>query len=204
MLGVVLGLLAGCIIVFGREALGRTQSNRWAACASRSRRWPDMCGIAGVLATHGHAPFSGVEMAARMNRCLAHRGPDDSGLWQSSDGRGCARTLEVVHHRPLAAGPQSDVVGRPALDYVQRGDLELSRDQAGSRAARSRVQTDTEVILAAYDQWGLDAASRLAGMFAFGLWDEDRRRLWIVAAIAWARSRSTTPSMGDSFDSRRS
>jgi asparagine synthase (glutamine-hydrolysing) len=45
---------------------------------------------------------------------------------------------------------------------------------------RFRSQTDTEVVLAAYDQWGVECVNRLAGMFAFGLWDAARQRLWLV------------------------
>jgi asparagine synthase (glutamine-hydrolysing) len=54
------------------------------------------------------------------------------------------------------------------------------RQELESAGYRFRSQTDTEIVLAAYDKWGTDAVTRFVGMFAFGLWDVPRRRLWLV------------------------
>lgn len=117
-----------------------------------------------------------------MTTALAHRGPDDSGFWESSDGSVALghRRLSIIDLSPLGRNPMSWDGGRLQItfngeiyNYLElRGELE----RAGHRF---RSQTDTEVILAAYDQWGIDCVQRLAGMFALALWDAPRRRLWL-------------------------
>jgi asparagine synthase (glutamine-hydrolysing) len=118
-----------------------------------------------------------------MAATLAHRGPDDSGVWTSPDGAVALahRRLSIIDLSPLGHNPMSYGDGRLWITF--NGEiynfLELRRELEGA-GHRFRSHTDTEVILAAYDEWGVDCVQRLVGMFAFALWDEPRRRLWIV------------------------
>ncbi len=114
---------------------------------------------------------------------MTHRGPDDAGVWTREDGAVmlAQRRLSIIDLSPLGHNPMPWDGGRLWLTY--NGEvynfLEL-RQELEAAGHRFRSQTDTEVILAAYDQWGLDCVQRFAGMFAFALWDEPRRRLWLV------------------------
>lgn len=113
-----------------------------------------------------------------MMGAVAHRGPDSRG--ESTIGRctlGHTR-LEIID---LATGaqPLSDASGRYWISY--NGEIynyrEIREDLAG-RGHRFRTQSDTEVILAAYAEWGADALQRLRGMFAFAIWDETEETLF--------------------------
>ncbi|HKZ85803.1 MAG TPA: asparagine synthase (glutamine-hydrolyzing) [Anaerolineae bacterium] len=111
---------------------------------------------------------------------LAHRGPDDEGCYLG-DGIGlAARRLSIIDleggHQPLSNEDGSiwltyngEVFNAPAL----RAELE-------STGHRFATHTDTETIVHAYEEWGVDAVARLRGMFAFALWDAPRRRLLIA------------------------
>ncbi len=143
-----------------------------------------MCGIAGLAAlTTQSSRVRLVERARGMAECLAHRGPDDAGAWESADGRVALahRRLAIVDLSPLGHNPMPWDNGR--LQITFNGEiynfLEL-RAELEAAGHRFRSHTDTEVVLAAYDQWGLDCLGRFAGMFAFAIWDEPRRRLWLV------------------------
>lgn len=142
-----------------------------------------MCGIAGVVCARKEIdPAAAKRLAGVMNATLAHRGPDDTGVWQSTDGTVtlCHRRLSIIDLSPLGHNPMC-WDGRLWITF--NGEIynyrELRRElQALGHAFKS--QTDTEVILAAYDEWGLDSVHRLVGMFAFALWDERQRQLWLV------------------------
>jgi asparagine synthase (glutamine-hydrolysing) len=142
-----------------------------------------MCGITGLVAVDGRPLGNAAEVARAMALTLVHRGPDDAGSWASPDGvAGLAhRRLSIIDLSPLGRNPMAWDGGR--LQITFNGEiynfLEL-RNELERKGYRFRSQTDTEVILAAYDQWNVDCVSRLAGMFAFALWDEPRRRLWLV------------------------
>jgi asparagine synthase (glutamine-hydrolysing) len=127
--------------------------------------------------------LSAVEAAAAMASTLSHRGPDDSGVWGSDEGTVALahRRLSIVDLSPLGHNPMSGEDGRIWITF--NGEiynfLELRRElEAAGHRFRSR--SDTEVILAAYAQWDLDCVDRLAGMFAFAIWDGPKRRLWVV------------------------
>ncbi len=143
-----------------------------------------MCGIAGVLQLDGNAEPAALERRARaMSATLLHRGPDDEGSW--SDERGevalAHRRLAIVDLSPLGRNPMSWDGGR--LQITFNGEIYNYRElraELERRGCAFRSHTDTEVILAAYDEWGLQAIDRFAGMFAFALWDAARRRLWIA------------------------
>jgi asparagine synthase (glutamine-hydrolysing) len=143
-----------------------------------------MCGIAGFIWIDGRGERIAPGRTARtMADTLTHRGPDDAGVWESADA--CVglshRRLSIIDLSPLGRNPMSWDGGRLWITFngeiYNFGEL---RSELESRGHRFRSQTDTEVILAAYDQWGLDAVQRFAGMFAFALWDAPRRRLWLV------------------------
>jgi asparagine synthase (glutamine-hydrolysing) len=144
-----------------------------------------MCGIAGIIALDqtDRPRGAAARLASAMADTLGHRGPDDAGAWESADG-GVAlahRRLSIIDLSPLGHNPMSWDGGRLWITF--NGEiynfLELRRELEDA-GCRFRTHTDTEVILAAYDRWGLGAVQRLVGMFAFALWDGPRRRLWLV------------------------
>ncbi|HYJ33453.1 MAG TPA: asparagine synthase (glutamine-hydrolyzing) [Candidatus Binatia bacterium] len=136
-----------------------------------------MCGIAGFIGVD--AP----EKASAMTRALAHRGPDDEGVWTSptfplSLGN---RRLQIVDLSPAGHQPMLSADRRLALTFngeiYNDADLRAELEQHGHSF---RSQTDTEVVLHAFAEWGSAALSRIRGMFAFALWDEAERTLLIA------------------------
>lgn len=136
-----------------------------------------MCGIAGVL-TSDRAPASWLcDVTTRMTERIAHRGPDHAASW--NDGARVSlgyRRLAIVDLSLVGNQPQLARDGRLVLifngeiyNFVEIRD-ELARDGVSFRG-----HSDTEVLLAAIDRWGMDQAlARAAGMFAFAVWDADR------------------------------
>lgn len=141
-----------------------------------------MCGIAGLIRLDGAALDPRIPLEA-MSDAIRHRGPDDHGLWRSPSGTVALahRRLAIVDLSALGRNPMLWDDGRLAITFngeiYNFRELRAELERAG---ARFRSQTDTEVILAAYDRWGLSALDRLAGMFAFALWDERHRRLVVA------------------------
>jgi len=140
-----------------------------------------MCGIAGICHLDGR-PVEPKTLDA-MCQALAHRGPDDEGtfVYDGVPSVGLAsRRLAVID---VEGGHQPMSIGEPSLTIVYNGELwngaELRRDLE-SRGRRFKTQSDTEVLLHAYAVWGTDALERLNGMWAFAIWDQDRRRLFIA------------------------
>jgi asparagine synthase (glutamine-hydrolysing) len=145
-----------------------------------------MCGIAGFW-LNGRAPAQGARDALRrMTDAIAHRGPDDSDLfWDPESGVGLGhRRLSIVDLSPEGRQPMLSSSGRYTIVFngevynfrLIRAELE----QAGV-APSFRGSSDTEVMLAAIEAWGLEnALRRFVGMFAFALWDRQERRLSLV------------------------
>ncbi|HSQ61199.1 MAG TPA: XrtA/PEP-CTERM system amidotransferase [Acidobacteriota bacterium] len=138
-----------------------------------------MCGIAGLFAAR---PGTDVDPAVvrAMTRTLVHRGPDDEGVHvEGPIGLG-HRRLAIID---VATGhqPVFDASGRSAI--VFNGEiynyLELRRELE-SMGHRFRTESDTEVILEAYRAWGATSVKRLRGMFAYAIWDADRRTLFLA------------------------
>jgi len=122
-------------------------------------------------------------LARAMAETLAHRGPDDAGVWESEDGAVALaqRRLAIIDLSPLGHNPMPWDGGRVWITF--NGEIYNFRELRKELEAEGfhfRSQTDTEVLLAAYDRWGLDCLARIVGMFAFALWDTPRRRLWLV------------------------
>jgi asparagine synthase (glutamine-hydrolysing) len=135
-----------------------------------------MCGIAGIVTT-GRA---NVHAVRAMTDVLRHRGPDGEGHWTSEDGH-CAlghRRLAIIDLSP--AGRQPMTLAERDLVVTYNGEiynyLEL-RDRLRSLGHRFETQTDTEVLLRAYAEWGDAFLEELNGMFAFALWDARSRTL---------------------------
>lgn len=114
-----------------------------------------------------------------MTALMAHRGPDGEGLWQSGDHRVVFghRRLAIIDPTPGSRQPMA--MGAAVLTF--NGEiynyLEL-RDELVQLGHGFGSDGDTEVILAAWRQWGEDCVSRFNGMFAFALWDGERRCLY--------------------------
>jgi len=142
-----------------------------------------MCGICGVYAYRPADPRYLRDAVARMVATLAHRGPDDEGIWVDPDG--CAvlgnRRLAIIDLSAAGHQPMTDRDEDIVLTY--NGEIynykELRRDlEAAGFAFRS--QTDTEVILTLYQREGPEFVRRLRGMFALAIWDRRTRRLTLA------------------------
>lgn len=145
-----------------------------------------MCGITGFWLNAARTDEAARGALVEMSDAIAHRGPDDSDqLWESSSGVGLAhRRLSIVDLSPDGRQPMTSASGRYVI--VFNGEvynfLELRAElEARGESPRFRGHSDTEVMLAAIEAWGLEAAlARFVGMFAFALWDRRERELTLV------------------------
>lgn len=137
-----------------------------------------MCGICGVVYKGGASPDQGLLKAA--NDCITHRGPDDDGYFLEGPVGLAMRRLAIIDlntgHQPLSYADES-------LWIVFNGEIynyrEL-RQELESRGHRFKTQTDTEAILALYQEMGTACVSKLRGMFAFAIWDKSKQRLFLA------------------------
>lgn len=143
-----------------------------------------MCGIAGILISSGASREALERDASAMARCLAHRGPDDDGLWSDAEV-GVAlvhRRLSIVDLSPAGHQPMISANGRFIIVY--NGEvynfLEL-RAELEARGVAFRGHSDTEVMLEAFEAYGIETTiKRLIGMFTIALWDRRERTLTLV------------------------
>ncbi|HYO76431.1 MAG TPA: asparagine synthase (glutamine-hydrolyzing), partial [Thermoanaerobaculia bacterium] len=131
-----------------------------------------MCGIAGV------AGVDSPDIAMAMSGAIAHRGPDDQGTFFDPDARVALahRRLSIIDVSACGHQPMSYADGR--YHIVFNGEIynfEALRTELESLGHRFTSRSDTEVVLAAYAQWGARCVSRLRGMFAFAIHDRDAR-----------------------------
>ena len=140
-----------------------------------------MCGIAGIYGLEDiEAPES---LVGRMNDAMAHRGPDAAGVWRGSNVVLGHRRLSIIDLSASAHQPFVSADGRTAIAF--NGEIynfrELRRElETGERPHAFRTNSDTEVLLAAYQRWGTDMLPRLQGMFAFAIMDEERQELFLA------------------------
>jgi asparagine synthase (glutamine-hydrolysing) len=144
-----------------------------------------LCGIAGALAFVGSG-FAVTELyIASMRDTMAHRGPDGAGSWISPDGR------IGLGHRRLSIIDLSDAAAQPmgnedcSIQVVFNGELYnhslIRKELEATGNHRFRTDhSDTEVILHAFEEWGIDCLHRFRGMFAVALWDGRSRDLWLI------------------------
>ncbi len=144
-----------------------------------------MCGIAGFIDIgHGTTGHELKHIVTRMTDALIHRGPDDSGVW-ADEGAGIAlghRRLSILDLSPEGHQPMSSASGRFIM--VFNGEIYNFKDIRQELCAKGcafRGSSDTEVMLAAFEEWGLlGALERFNGMFAFALWDKKEHALHLV------------------------
>lgn len=142
-----------------------------------------MCGIVGLYDYSSQSPRIDRALLATMRETLRHRGPDDEGLYISPDGRlGLGfRRLAILDLSRAGNQPMCTPDGQVWIVY--NGEVYNFRElraELEARGCRFRTQTDTEVLLALYQQYGTGMLARLRGMFAFALWDARAERLWLV------------------------
>jgi asparagine synthase (glutamine-hydrolysing) len=145
-----------------------------------------MCGIAGFLRPGGFPAADAGSILERMSALLSHRGPDDSGRWVDGPA-GIAlghRRLSVLDLSPAGHQPMVSASGRYTIIF--NGEIynhagmraEIARPES---APRWRGHSDTEILLSAFDQWGIEESlKKTIGMFAFALWDSQECRLTLA------------------------
>jgi len=143
-----------------------------------------MCGLAGVFARGkwGSDELHGI--ASRMTGAIVHRGPDDSGIWvDASVGVALGfRRLAIVDLSAQGHQPMSSSSGRFMLIF--NGEVynyRSLRRELQSLGCSFRGHSDTEIILAAFEHWGIEqSVRRFIGMFAMAVWDVRRRELSLI------------------------
>jgi len=144
-----------------------------------------VCGIAGYIGDEG-IDDRAVESLAAMTGAIAHRGPDDSGMWfDRSAGIGLGhRRLSILDLSPAGRQPMLSASGRYVIifngEIYNHGELRMELERSGA-APDWRGRSDTEVFLAAIERWSLEETLRRSnGMFAFALWDRQKRSLYLA------------------------
>ena len=145
-----------------------------------------MCGIAGSL-EGPDTPRAAMEArVGRMISTLAHRGPDDAGVWTEVSSRAC------LGNRRLAIIDRSDAGHQPMMSESGRYVLTFNGEIYNCKALRRELESlglapawrgtsDTEVLVAAFDAWGVEAAvSACVGMFAIAVWDREQKALTLA------------------------
>lgn len=144
-----------------------------------------MCGIVGAL-VFDNSSFRVTEpYISRMRDTMFHRGPDGAGTWVAPSGKvGLGhRRLSIIDLSTAASQPMSNEDG--TLQVVFNGEI---YNHAEIRVELERLggyrwktdHSDTEVVLHAFERWGIDCIHRFRGMFAIALWDEKKRELWLI------------------------
>jgi asparagine synthase (glutamine-hydrolysing) len=143
-----------------------------------------MCGIAGFFQPGGFQPGTAQADLARMAAALLHRGPDGEGEWIDAEAgvAFCHRRLAIIDLSPLGSQPMRSHSGRFTITF--NGEVYNYRELRAELSASGfsfRSESDTEVLLAAVERWGVhEALRRCRAMLAFALWDEAEQVLWLA------------------------
>jgi asparagine synthase (glutamine-hydrolysing) len=144
-----------------------------------------MCGIVGALSFTDSVFQVSESYLARMRDVMSHRGPDGAGIFVSPDRRlGFGfRRLAIIDLSERAMQPMSNEDG--ALRVVFNGEIYNHAEIRAELERRGGHQwktdhSDTEVILHAFEEWGIDCVHKFRGMFAIALWDAKQRQLWLI------------------------
>jgi asparagine synthase (glutamine-hydrolysing) len=144
-----------------------------------------MCGLVGAMVLGDSSYRVEEQYLALMRDRMMHRGPDGGASWISGDRRiGLGhRRLSIIDLSAKADQPMSSADGRFQLvfngEIYNHADIRAELDGLSNRPWKTD-HSDTEVILRAFEQWGIDCLHKFRGMFAFALWDDRERHLWLV------------------------
>src|SRR5213078_871053 len=138
-----------------------------------------MCGITGQFNFQRHEPVER-ETIVRMARSIAHRGPDDEGFFIAGPIGLGFRRLSIIY---FAGGRQPMSVGEETVWIIFNGEIynykKLRRELQG-KGHQFRTNSDTEVIIHGYKEWGTDVFNHLNGMFGVAIWDGRNQRLVVA------------------------
>src|SRR3954471_13607877 len=142
-----------------------------------------MCGITGALSFNSFRITD--DYVTRMREQLVHRGPDGGETWGSDDGRSALgfRRLAIIDLSPSAMQPFANEDGTIRLvfngEIYNHREIRRELEELGGHTWRTD-HSDTEMIVHAFEQWGIDCIKRFRGMFALAIWDENTNDLWLV------------------------
>jgi asparagine synthase (glutamine-hydrolysing) len=143
-----------------------------------------MCGIAGTLSLDASFRVTR-EHVDRMRETLAHRGPDGADTWVDDEGRiGLGfRRLAIIDLSDSAMQPMANEDGSVRLvfngEIYNHADIRKELEALGGHTFRTD-HSDTEVIVHAFEQWGIDCLQRFRGMFGLAIWDSRSQELWLA------------------------
>ncbi|MBT3836477.1 asparagine synthetase B, partial [Candidatus Woesearchaeota archaeon] len=133
-----------------------------------------MCGIAGFN-------WEDQELIKRMSSILVHRGPDGEGIYTDTGISLGHRRLSIIDLSSAGAQPMSNKEGDLTITY--NGEIynfQEIREKLKEKGYKFKSNTDTEVLLYGYQQWGEKVLERLNGMFAFAIWDDRKKKLFVT------------------------
>jgi asparagine synthase (glutamine-hydrolysing) len=137
-----------------------------------------MCGIVGYLNADGRAVDAA--LLEKMNTAIAHRGPDDDGFYISENVGLAMRRLSIID---VSGGKQPIHNADKTAWIVFNGEIynyQELRQKLDDEGAELYTKSDTEVVLQLYDRYGADCLQYLRGMFAFAIWDERDKSLFLA------------------------
>ena len=144
-----------------------------------------MCGISGKIIFNHSTEAITPSCLIRMRDTMVHRGPDGAGVWISLDRRvGLAhRRLSIIDLSEQAVQPMGNADGAVQISF--NGEIynhtEIRRElELAGKYTWITDHSDTEVIIHAYEEWGIDCVHRLRGMFAIAIWDAREKALWLI------------------------
>jgi asparagine synthase (glutamine-hydrolysing) len=140
-----------------------------------------MCGIVGLVSRDGSRIDP--EQVVAMRDTMVHRGPDDEGLWREDTGEAALghRRLAIIDLSPAGRAPMSNEDGTVHVTF--NGEIYNHAALRAGLERRGHVFTshcDTEILVHLYEEHGEDMVHKLIGMFAFGIWDTRRHRLFLA------------------------
>jgi len=144
-----------------------------------------MCGIVGVLSFTNSSFRVSEPYLTRMRDVMSHRGPDGAGIFVSPDGRlGLGhRRLAIIDLSQNAIQPMTNEDGTLWVifngEIYNHAEIRAELERLGGHRWRTD-HSDTEVILHAFEQWGIDCVHKFRGMFAIALWDAKEHQLWLI------------------------
>jgi asparagine synthase (glutamine-hydrolysing) len=142
-----------------------------------------VCGIVGAV-SFNHYEIS-PELIIKMRDTMVHRGPDGAGVWVNQEKN------VGLGHRRLSIIDLSDTASQPMLSQSQRYVLTFNGEIYNHAEIRKKLiylghtdwksnHSDTEVLLKAFEYWGIECVHQFRGMFAFAVWDAQDKKLWLV------------------------